>query len=113
MKRTFMDELNRLAKWRTVFTGWQLGTRPKSDPESQAIRDHREATLLLRVEVSTLLKLLIDKKVFTIEEFHATIADEAVALNAMLEAKFPGMKATDAGIQYDSRAAETMKGWLP
>jgi len=40
--------LNVLAKWRAHFSGWQLGTRPKGDPEGDAVRDHREATILLR-----------------------------------------------------------------
>jgi hypothetical protein len=27
-----IDWLNRLAKWRTVLAGWQLGTRGSDDP---------------------------------------------------------------------------------
>ena len=46
---TMMRMFNRLCKWRTVLTGWQLGTRAKGDPEGDAVRDHREVTLLLRV----------------------------------------------------------------
>lgn len=37
-----MDWLNVVCKWRSLFAGWQLGTRPKGDPESDAVRDHRE-----------------------------------------------------------------------
>lgn len=113
MKRTPMQELNRLAKWRMVFAGWQLGTRLKSDPECQAVRDHREATLLLRVEVSAIARLLVEKGVFTGAEFHEALGVEAVELSAILERKFPGMKATDDGMDYDARAAGTMEGWLP
>lgn len=51
------DALNRLAKWRTVFAGWQLGTRARGDPESDAVRDHREATIMLRAEVNALTAL--------------------------------------------------------
>mgnify|MGYP001587156880 CR=1 FL=1 len=43
-----MQKINRLTKWRTLFTGWQLGTRAKGDPEGDAVRDHREVTILLR-----------------------------------------------------------------
>jgi hypothetical protein len=32
--------LNVLAKWRGLFAGWQLGTRPKGDPESDAVRSN-------------------------------------------------------------------------
>ena len=38
-KRT-MRALNVLAKWRTLLAGWQLGTRPKGDPECDAVSDH-------------------------------------------------------------------------
>ena len=44
--------LNRLCKWRAHFAGWQLGTRAKDDPEAQAVRDHRELSMLMRVELS-------------------------------------------------------------
>jgi hypothetical protein len=108
-----MPNLQRLAKWRTIFTGWQLGTRPKGDPESDAVRDHREATLILRAEASALTSLLLDKGVFTFEEYTAAIEREADLLCMSLEARFPGMKATDAGMQLDRRAAQTMKDWRP
>lgn len=105
--------MNRLTKWRAVFAGWQLGTRPKGDPECDAVRDHREATICLRVEVSALSKLLIDKGIFTLEEYQQGLINEAELLSKDYEKKFPGMKATDIGIQYDRRAAETMKDWIP
>ena len=39
------EACNRLTKWRSVFAGWQLGTRAKGDPECDAVRDHREVTI--------------------------------------------------------------------
>jgi hypothetical protein len=105
--------LNRLTKWRNVFAGWQLGTRAKDDPECQAVKDHREVTMLLRAEQSAFTKLLIDKGIFTEEEFHQAMMDEAEMLSKDYEERFPGMKATDYGIQYDRRAMETMKHWKP
>jgi hypothetical protein len=109
-----VDKLNRLAKWRSVFAGWQLGTRPDTDPECQAVRDHREATILLRAEASALIGLLIRKGVLTAEEFTAQLDDEADTLSAAYERQFPGMRATDSGIQYDlPEALATMTGWRP
>ena len=106
--------LNRLGKWRTVFAGWQLGTRAKGDPESDAVRDHREVTMLLRCELTALTGLLIEKGIFTAEEFTAAIGKEAEQLSADYEKRFPGFKATDVGIQMDPQvAAQTMKGWRP
>jgi len=105
--------LNRLTKWRSVFAGWQLGTRTTDDPECQAIRDHREATILLRVEHTALLRLLLEKNLIKLEELQHVLIDEAEKLSKDYEGKFPGMQATDYGIQYDRRAAETMKDWKP
>jgi len=106
--------LNKLAKWRSVFAGWQLGTRAKGDPESDAVRDHREVTILLRAEVNALTKLMIDKGVFTVREFDSQLVDEAKHLDRAYEDKFPGIQATEFGISIDPlKASETMKGWRP
>jgi hypothetical protein len=108
-----MKSLNRLAKWRSVFAGWQLGTRPLTDPECQAVRDHRELSLILRAEVSTLVHLLVKKGVFTTEEFTTALGDEADMMDADLQRRFPGMSSTEEGMKFDARAHETMKGWKP
>lgn len=109
-----IDWLNRLAKWRTVLAGWQLGTRPKGDPESDAVRDHREATLLLRAEVSALAALLIRKGIITAQELTEQSHGEAKHLCEAYARSFPGFEATDYGIQMDpARARETTKGWKP
>lgn len=110
---TELPKLNRLAKWRTIFTGWQLGTRPKGDPEGDAVRDHREATLMLQVMVMALMRVLVEKGVITPEEFDAIVEEEAELKCMALEARFPGIRATDDGLVLDRRAAETMKGWKP
>lgn len=109
-----IDWMNRVAKWRTVFTGWQLGTRAKGDPEADAVRDHREATILMRAELSALASLLIEKKVFTAEEFTKNVHEEARLLCLMYERKFPGCKATDTGLVMDAHIwKDTTAGWRP
>jgi hypothetical protein len=111
-----MRALNKLTKWRAVFAGWQLGTRPKGDPESDALRDHREATMILRAEVTTLVGLLCEKGVFTIEEFQTMLTTEAGELDKIYERIFPGFKATHDGIEMNAAIIEehgTMKGWRP
>lgn len=113
-ERDLMSALNRLAKWRMVFAGWQLGTRMKGDAECDAVRDHRELSMLTRAEVNTLTRLMIDKGVFTDEEFAIQLTEEATWLSDSYEERFPGCKATDEGIAMDvDRVAETMKGWRP
>jgi hypothetical protein len=111
-----MQALNRVAKWRTLFTGWQLGTRPKGEPESDAVRDHREVTILLRVEGSALIELLVRKGVITAKEWEAALEREANQLNSDYERRFPGVTAADHGLVMDPRkidAAGWMKGWKP
>jgi len=108
-----VSALERLAKWRSFFAGWQLGTRPKGEPECDAVRDHREATLILRAEANAVGVLLIEKGIVTPAEYSAALEREADLLCMALEARFPGVRATDAGLQLDGRAVETMRGWRP
>src|SRR6185312_5593866 len=106
--------LNKITKWRSVFAGWQLGTRIKGDPECDAVRDHREVTILLRVEQSALLKLLTEKGVFTVEDWQQAIIDEAGVLDKDYEKRFPGIRSSDIGMDFDiGKARETMKHWRP
>jgi hypothetical protein len=92
--------LNRLAKWRSVFAGWQLGTRPRGDGECEAVRDHREATLLLRAEVNALTAILLNAKIVDQDTLMRVVGEEAEYLSAALEKKFPGAEATDAGMTF-------------
>jgi hypothetical protein len=108
-----MHALNVLAKWRVLFTGWQLGTRPKGDPEGDAVRDHREVTILLRAEMSALTGLLIEKGAFTLDEWLSALEREANQLCADYERKFPGVSATADGLAMDKRVLPWMKGWRP
>jgi hypothetical protein len=102
--------LNRLAKWRVFFAGWQLGTRPKGDPESDAVSDSREILLLLRVENNALLQLLVAKGVFTEAEWGRQLELEAKHMNRSLEERYPGFSASDEGlIMSMPEAAETVK----
>jgi hypothetical protein len=106
--------VNKLAKWRTVFAGWQLGTRPKGEPECDAVRDHRELSIILRAEVTAIVTLLIENKIFTAEEWGTALEKEAIQLDKDYEAKFPGFKTHEYGVDIDVKLAqETTKGWKP
>lgn len=112
-----MRILNKLAKWRTIFAGWQLGTRSTNDPECNAVKDHRETTILLRAEASALVGLLVMKGLITSEEFTVALIHEAELLSKDYERRFPGMRATDDGIEiFDIPAVDKwMKAehWKP
>lgn len=105
--------LNILTKWRVLFTGWQLGTRMKGDPEGDAVRDHREVTILLRAEGSALVGLLLAKGVITEAEWSDALRREAEQLNKDFERRFPGVVASEDGLTMDKRVLPWMKGWKP
>ena len=105
--------LQRVAKWRMLFAGWQLGTRAKSDPEAAAVRDHREVTILLRVEASALARILIEKGICTAEEFTQIVGEEAALLDKAYEKRFPGISSSIDGLIFGPEAAYTMRGWKP
>jgi hypothetical protein len=106
--------LNKLAKWRSVFTGWQLGTRAIGDAEADALRDHREATILLRAELTAVLQILVRKEICTEDEWMQTLLDEVRRLDRDYERLFPGFKATAEGMDIDlAIAKDTMAGWPP
>ena len=104
--------LNRLTKWRAHFAGWQLGTRAKGDPECDAVRDHREATIILRAESTTIVGVLLDKGIITEQEFHDRLAHEADELEQAFQKRWPGASAGDDGMHYDvQRSAAWMQHW--
>jgi hypothetical protein len=104
--------LHLLTRWRMVFAGWQLGTRDILDPECQAVRDHRELSMLLRAEMNALTSLLIQKGVISEDEWWDMLAASAAELNELMEKRFPGFKAAESGIVMDPKVAEqTMRGW--
>lgn len=106
--------LNRLAKWRAHFAGWQLGTRPKGDPESDAVRDHREQTIILRAETTAIVGLLVNKGFITVDEFQAQLAEEADDLERAYQRRWPGAKASDDGMVYNPHEAFAwMQSWKP
>jgi hypothetical protein len=105
--------LNLVGKWRVLFTGWQLGTRPKGDPEGDAVRDHREISILLRVESSALIRVLLEKGLITHDEWLVAMEAEALELDRLFQRRFPGVRASDDGLIFDKRALPWMKGWKP
>lgn len=112
MPLNYLDALNRLAKWRSVFAGRWLGTRSNTDPECIAVRDVIEKLLILRVEVTALTALGIARGDFSREQLQQQIAIECAHLEAGLERQFPGFTSTDIGMDIDTaKAVETMKGW--
>lgn len=107
--------LNKVAKWRSLFAGWQLGTRTLDDPECNAVRDHREITILLRVESSAAIRILLERGIVTQEEWEAMLTEEALKLDAAYQQRFAGFESTDMGLAVTDieKAIRTQKGWKP
>ena len=107
---SLMAALEKLTKWRKFFAGWQLGTRPDSDGESKAVRNHREATILLRAELTALAGLLVSKNLITQAEFAAALEKEAAQLDRDYAAAYPGWSSTPDGLSMKlPEAADTMR----
>lgn len=102
--------LNKVAKWRSVFASWLLGTRPANDHEVAYHRDLRELVILLRVETSALSGLLLERGIVTPEQLALAFTAEADNLDKLFEAKFPGMTTSAAGVHMTMPAAmQTMR----
>lgn len=114
LRTRMMAALNKVAKWRMVFASWQLGTRDRADPECQAVKEHRECTILTRIDANALANLLLAKGVFTVEELQEATIVEAEAQDAAYELFFPGFKTNEMGVDINlSVASKTMAGWRP
>lgn len=112
LETTLRKALNKLSKWRGVFASWQLGTRSGDDAETRAVKDHRELSIMLRAEVNAITGLLVEKGVFTTEEFQRALLKEARQLDADYEKFFPGFFTSDTGIVINvEEAAKTTANW--
>jgi hypothetical protein len=110
IREAYERATQRLCKWRTVFLGWMLGTVPDGTPGLKAHKDRVDAQIMHRVEINALTALLINKGVFTVDEFMAQIVEECAHKEREYEAMFPGHKATDIGVTIDiEKAMETYK----
>lgn len=107
--RLVFEAANKLAKWRSVYAGWRLGTRAKSDGESQYTRDLHEQLLLLRAEVSALTWLVRDLGA-THEQVQERMLTEYTELDKLQEQKFPGFRTEQGGVHMQfPDAADTMR----
>ena len=101
--------LNRVTKWRSILTGRILGTKPITDSPTQGFRDLFDKVILLRVEVTALTGLMLEKRVFTEHELRDALTEAADNLSAMYALEWPGITATDDGIHIDlPLGAETL-----
>lgn len=106
LRAEYLRAMNKLARWRSVFAAWQLGTRLDTDGECKAVKDHREVTMCMRVELNALTGLLIKKGVFTEEQWVQALIREARDLDKDYEEKFPGYRTTENGVSMSISEAQ-------
>lgn len=103
-------KLEKVGKWRSILAGRILGTRPDSDPATQGIRDLLDKAVTLRVEVTTITRLLLEKGVVTPDEWFAVMGEEADFIDKAYEAEWPGIHTTDYGVTIENpEGVETIK----
>lgn len=100
--------LEKLARWRSVFAGWLLGTRATTDHETAYHRDLREAILLLRAETSAHARLLAELGI-SHDRWLQVLGEEATALDESLERRFPGYRTTALGVAMTAEARDTAR----
>lgn len=105
--------MQKVCKWRSLLAGWQLGTRAKEDPESQAVRDQRELLILLRIEVSALTHIMVKELGIDEADFRAYMLEEAKALDEAYEKKFPGATSSLDGMHIDIQKAQPWMSKFP
>jgi len=78
------------------------------------VRDHRETTMLLRAEVTTLTRILLEANIIKKEELAQIMTEEMQYLDKAYEKKFPGFTTSLDGVHMDiQKCAETTRGWRP
>lgn len=93
--------MQKVSRWRTVLASWQLGTRSDTDGECRAVKDHREATILLRLELNALTALLVRKGVFKEKEFTEQLIQEADFFDKTMEKRFPGFRTSESSVDMN------------
>lgn len=101
-----------LALHRLGSTADEVAQSLHAAPECIAVRDVLEKLIVLRVEMTALTGLLMERGLITREAFQDAMATEALALDQLYERTFPGFTTSLVGVHVKMpEAAETMKGW--
>lgn len=101
----------RLQRWPFGVVGEFLGKRSSVDPQGRAARRWIRRLLNTQAEQLALTAVLMDKGLFSPEEYERALQRAARQLCRELEEAFPGIKADENGVTIDREAIETMKDW--
>lgn len=112
LQNQYAKLLAKVTKWKLIFSQWQIGTRDDVNGENRAIQDHRENAIKTQIELGGLIELLIEKHIIRREDLLEEQIEVASRLNQSLEAKFPGARATDDGMEIQPEAFQVTKDRL-
>lgn len=116
------DLISKAKAWKSLLAQWQLGTRPQSDPERQAVEDLRDAVITLRYETNAVMTLMLQKGLITQAELSQTVGQAAFNLDQLYTQAFPGYESVPAVgaaipgsimITDMEKAAKTTATWKP
>lgn len=89
--------VNRIRHWRTHIAQLVVGPAHGTPPFA-ALEHMAEQQLLQRIETNAIVGILLTAGIVTKEDAGAIMQLEAQKLEAQLERRFPGFRATDEGI---------------
>ena len=109
VRRRADSAANKVAKWRRAFAMWQV-----SDDGFNAIADHRELSILMRVELNALQGMLLERGLITENELCEALEREAALLDKAYAKRFPGITSDVDGLVINPAVVQehgTMDGW--
>lgn len=101
LKEYYAKLMNRVVQWKEVLANWQLGTKDDTDGSFRALQDLHDTNIRKGVKLEALVELLLAHRVIRPEDLIEKQIELAVRLDQSLEAKFPGVKSTESGLQVD------------
>lgn len=112
LKNYYAKVMNRVVQWKEIYSLWQLGTRDDVDGANRALQDLHENSMRKGVKLDALVEVLLQRGLIHPEELIEKQTELAIRLDQSLEAKFPGAKATDDGMEIDEEVFAATKASL-
>lgn len=112
LKNYYTKLMDRVVHWKVVLANWQLGTRDANNGPFQALQDLHESLLRKQVKLDALTEILVNRGFVSPEALLEKQIEVAVRLDQSLESRFPGVKATDAGLDIDADVYQETKDRL-
>lgn len=107
LREQYTKLMARVSNWKLVLSNWHLGTRDATDGAYRALQEQYETAMRKNVKLDALVEVLLLHGVVNAADLLNKQIEVAQRLNAELEAKFKGARATDTGISTTPEFAAT------